>query len=199
MLFDDIWREVADHVGDDRAGMLFTNVKSLGEDDVPEWGTDFGDSYEEIVAAVEGILDNPEWARESLELFIDNVEGNSWVPMRAIVEGDYAAADRALGQAAGPGLGEGALLDQREWSRGQLLYEMVRVIDRDLGELSSLDKMGLGLTAPWSTMAQLRPEDVRVLRLAARASARVDPVPEELELRFSPEDLALSPVTYGRR
>lgn len=185
-IFDDLWRDVSDRVGSHRAGLLFTDARPLYDDHAIEWH-DYGETYEEVLQYMERLLEEPRWAEQALDTFIDNVEGNSWVPMRDIVEGRYHEVDEALRLAEGGG-----------WSRGHLLYEMVRVIDRDLGDLASLNKMGLGLTAPWSVMRELQPEDVRILRVAARADAAVDPVPQEHELRFYPEDLALSPVVYGR-
>jgi hypothetical protein len=185
-ILDDLSRQISDQAGQERAGELLKDTSPLYEDEVEGWH-DLGETYEEIGETIEGYLDDPAWPRHALDTFIGNVEGNSWVPMRDIVEGRIHEADEAL-----------RLAERDGWSRGHLLYEMVRVIDRDLGDLASLAKMGLGITTPWSVMRELQPEGVRIVRVAARSDARVDPVPQEHELRFYPEDLALSPVVYGR-
>lgn len=136
--------------------------------------------------------------REALAVMIENVEGNTWIPMRAILEGRWGEVDAELARQVRHGSDRGALDDAA--TRGALLYELVRVIDKETGALLDLPgepSAAVGLTCPWTALAGLQADDVRVLRLVIRRDADLDVIPEELEVRLRPHDVALAPVVFG--
>ena len=127
------------------------------------------------------------WKAQARDLLLDQIEGNSWVPMREILAGNYAVVDEALSGVA-------------PHSRGPQLYAMVQQIDKEINALTHVPGLpggGVGLTLDWHSLRHLDPEDVRILQVAVERDAVPEAVADELELRFAPSQVVLAPISYG--
>jgi len=183
----DIANDLHDLLPDHEASKLLNDVRAISEE---EEGSSSYASYAALLSDAEDADKDPLGAASSL--LIANVEGNSWIPMSKILEGDYGALDSELA----------AWLsryssDDRERIRRQMLFEMVTMLDMEIGRFASPAASSIGLTVALEVMARVDPNDIRILRVAARKDATFEAVVQELELRFYPQDIALSPVVYG--
>jgi hypothetical protein len=183
-VIDYLTPEAYNDLFDKLQGMGLTSSEDIG---VEETAEDDAEGLE-LTEVYDDIMEGDGWRMGAREQLIDTVEGNSWIPMRAILDGDYAAPDVWLDTHAGT------------HGRGRLLYELVRWFDKELGRLAApphLPGPSVGLTLDWKALRNLDPEDVRVLQVAVDKNVMPEVVPAEVELRFPPSALVLAPITYG--
>lgn len=184
--------EVIDYLTPEAYGDLFDKLQGMGLTSSEDIGVEETAEDDEegvyLTEVYDDIMEGDGWRMGAREQLIDTVQGNSWIPMRAILDGDYAAPDVWLDTHAGT------------HERGRLLYELVNWFDKELGRLAApphLPGPSVGLTLDWTALRNLDPEDVRVLQVAVDKNVMPEVVPAEVELRFPPSALVLAPITYG--
>jgi len=110
----------------------------------------------------------------------------SWI--RRVLS-DAGTIDRAVFResvSADPGEATYRWLCDIESKLGRVQEDTIGTVDADL-----TNSPIIGFTSPWERFVRANPDDISIVRLAARVSATADLVPNEQELRFCPSDLRI--------
>jgi hypothetical protein len=136
--------------------------------------------------------DHPLWAlNDAMGWMLDGSEGTrEW---RAAAAFEQEEAIRARDILTAP---PGHYLYERLRSYEQLLSETLHewTVEGWVSDDDMLCGAPVGFTEPASRFARIRPEDLGLLKLLGRKGASVDMVPNECELRFLPEDVAIAGI-----
>lgn len=158
--------------------------------------TDFPDSWRSEDDLSRRALREEEWRLGQVAEVLDLQDDQGELRALAVAQLEDTAAWMALVE-------ENAAFLNAHFATGQQRYWLVQALEQsilnnfpdafyDAESDGAIGRTLVGFVSPYELFARVQPDQISIVQLAAKKGAKVEFIPDELELRFQPEDLRIA-------